>query len=128
MVCVSAEVSRFDALMQKGLATARELDARLYLVHVETLSESFRGGAKATLRELLDRALAAHQDAEAVWLRAREPVAALLEFAREAGIDRIVIGRGNTRSRNLFRRSCCAELIDRARNVTVEIVGFDSRG
>jgi len=127
MVCLSTDVSRFDALMRKGLETANELGARLYLVHVETLSESFRGGAKERLRELLEHAIAARQGAEAVWLREREPVAALLDFARGAGIDRIVIGRGRTRSPISLRRSLCSNLIDRARNIAIEIVGLETR-
>jgi K+-sensing histidine kinase KdpD len=131
MVCLSTDVSRFEALMRKGVETANELGARLYLVHVETLSESFRGGAKERLRELLERALATHEGAEAVWIREREPVAAMLDFAQRAKIDRIVIGR--TRSPIFLRRSLCSSLIDRARNIAVErhmaieIVGFGTR-
>ncbi len=124
MVCLSTDISRFEALMRKGVEAAKELGACLYLVHVETLSESFRGGAKERLRELLEHALAAHEGAEAIWLRAREPVAAMLEFARGAGVDRIIIGRRRTRSPILLRRSRCSNLIDRARNIAVEIVGF----
>ncbi len=127
MVCLSTEVSRFDALIKKGLETANELDAPLYLVHVESLSESLRGGAKERLRELLERAIAAHQGIEAVWLRDRDPAAAMLEFAQDAGIDRIVIGRGRTRSPIFLRRSLCSELVDRARNIAIEIVGFEAR-
>ncbi len=127
MVCLSTDVSRFDALMRKGLEAANELGARLYLVHVETLSESCRGGAKARLRELLEHAIAAHEGTEAVWLREREPVAALLDFAQRAGVDRIVIGRGRTRSPIFLRRPLCSNLVDRARNIAVEIVGFETR-
>ena len=127
MVCLSTDVSRFEALMRKGLEAANELGERLYLVHVETLSESLRGGAKERLRELLEGAIAADGGAEAVWLREREPVAALLDFAQRAGVDRIVIGRGRTRAPIFLRRSLRSKLIDRARNVAVEIVGFETR-
>ena len=127
MVCLSTDVSRFEALMRKGVEAASKLGAHLYLVHVETLSESFRGGAKERLRELLEGALAAHQGAEQVWLREREPVAALLDFARGAGVDRIVIGLSRRRSPIFLRRSLCSNLIDRARNLAVEIVGFETR-
>ena len=76
MVCVSPDASRFAALVRKGLETARELDAPLYLVHVETLSESIHGGAKEALRELLESAATAHDHTEVVWLQARETVEA----------------------------------------------------
>ena len=126
MVCLSTEVSRFDALMRKGLEAARELDARLYLVHVETLSEAIRGAAKERLRERLEDARASHDDVEVVWLKAREPVEVLLEFAREARIKSIFVGHSRTRHR-LFHRSVCRALLDKARSVSVEIVGIETR-
>lgn len=126
MVCVSADDSRFDALMRKGLEAARELEARLYLVHVETLSESIRGAAKERLRQLLEGAGASHDDVEVVWLKAREPVEVLLDFARQAPVKSIFVGHSRTRHR-LFHRSVCRALLDKVRSVSVEIVGIEAR-
>jgi K+-sensing histidine kinase KdpD len=123
MVCLSLDLSRVDALLRKGTELARELRAALYLVHVETPLESVRGGAKVELREFLDGVVASHEDVGVVWLKARQPAKALLDFARASRVQRIVIGRGRTGSRHFGR--VLPRLIEGARHRVIEIVGYE---
>jgi K+-sensing histidine kinase KdpD len=125
MVCLSADCSNFDALMHKALETAASLDSRLYLVHVETVGESVRGGAKERLRAVLERAADAYAGTEVVWIKAWDAAAALADFAREACVATIVIGRGRARQLR-FHRPVCRRLLGTARHLSVEVVGFEA--
>src|ERR1700687_4354880 len=58
MVCAALNASHFEALLRRGMKIAHEGNVRMYLVHVETLSESVRGAAKERLRELQENARA----------------------------------------------------------------------
>jgi K+-sensing histidine kinase KdpD len=129
MVCLSSEPSLFADLLNRGLEMSARLGSRLYVVHVETLSESVRGAAKERLRELLDGAVAAHEGIEVVWLKSWEKTEALLDFARERRVGMIVVGRSRAGSLpRLFHRSVCRDLIREARNIAIEVVGWGRRG
>ncbi len=128
MVCFSSSQSpsRFQKLLARGLRLAEERNGPLYLVHVETLSESFRGAAKERLRELLECAVAAHANAEVVWLKALDPVRAILDCARERRAGRILAGWGRPRTR-VLGRSVFQKLIAEARDVSIEILGHETK-
>ena len=124
MVCLPSDPSRLPALFRKGLETAGELGGRLYLVHVETLADSMLGRARE-LHILLEGSPEVNERAEVVWLKALDPAAALLDFARKAHVGIIVVGRSGARTRKtVLRRSVCRKLIDEARHCAIEIVGF----
>ena len=64
--------------------------------------------------------------AEVVWLKSPDVTAAILDFAREHHVNRILVGRrGPRRLSNLWRRSITGRLLDRAADFDVEVVARD---
>jgi K+-sensing histidine kinase KdpD len=78
--------------------------------------------------ELLDNInLAGDLGAETVWLKSDDIVAALLEFAREHGITKIVIGRTHQPLwRRLLKGDVTKRLLSAANDFDVEVVGGDN--
>jgi two-component system, OmpR family, sensor histidine kinase KdpD len=128
MVCFSLEDSRFRDLIRQGLETAERLGGHVFLVHVETLSESIRGAAKERLRERLEGSVAVHEGDEAVWLKGREAAQTILDFARDKSVSVVVVGRSSARPHSVWPlRSVYRSLIQKARNVAIQVVGFEDR-
>jgi two-component system sensor histidine kinase KdpD len=127
MVCLSSNPRGSKELLRKGSRTAGELNADWYAVHVETPAESVQKISTSDFRALLDNvSLAADLGAEVVWLKSDNVLQALLEFARDKQITKIVVGR--TRPgfwSRLFRASVTNKLIDRAENIDIEVVGLE---
>jgi two-component system, OmpR family, sensor histidine kinase KdpD len=124
MVCLSSDTKGSEALLRKASRVATDEDAELYVVHVDTPGDLEKLGAEKC-QELLDSVmLAADLGAEVIWLKARDVTRALLDFARDARISRIILRRSRpgVKSR-LLQRSVTRRLIDRARNVEIEIFG-----
>jgi two-component system sensor histidine kinase KdpD len=125
MVCLSSRPGSSLQLLRKASRAAGEANAGWYAVHVETPEETTQKISTRDFRALLDSVnLAADMGAEVVWLKGRDVVKALLDFAHEKRITRIMIGR--TRRSflgRLFDRSITHRLIDRARDFDVQIVG-----
>ena len=72
--------------------------------------------------------LAADLGAEAVWLKAPDVTEALLAFARDARVTRIIVGRArHGLGARLRHRSVIGELIARGREFEIEVVGFAKR-
>ncbi len=124
MVCLSSRQGSSQQLLRKACRTAGELNVDWYAVHVETPSESTQKISTAEFRALLDSInLAADLGAEVVWLKSTDVVQAILDFANDKRITRIMVGR--TRPgllSHLFDRSTMRRLIDRARDFDVHIV------
>jgi len=127
MVCLSANPHGSGGLLRKASREAARLDAEWFAVHIETPSESVSRVSTADFRELLDNInLAADLGAEVVWLKSPDVTAAILDFAREHHVNRILIGRrGPRRLSNLWRRSITGRLLDRASDFDVEVVARD---
>jgi two-component system sensor histidine kinase KdpD len=125
MVCLSSNPEGSDQLLRKASRTTAQLNADWYAVHVETPAESVQKISTGNFRALLDNInLAADLGAEAVWLKSPDIVKALLDFAHEKRITRIVVGRTHKRLWNLIlRRSITNRLISEAEDFDVEIVG-----
>jgi two-component system sensor histidine kinase KdpD len=127
MVCLSSNPRGSKELLRKGSRTAGELNADWYAVHVETPAESVQKISTSDFRALLDNvSLAADLGAEVVWLKSDNVLQALLDFARDKQITKIVVGR--TRPgfwSRLFRGSVTNKLIDRAENIDIEVVGLE---
>jgi len=125
MVCLSANPSgRTQILLRKAYRTASELDADWYAVHVETPSESVQKSSTGNFRALLDNInLAADMGAEVVWLKAQDVVKAVIAFAQERKITRMVVGRTHpTLWNRLLRRSLTTRLLGEARDFDIEVV------
>ena len=130
MVCLSSNPDGSDQLLRKAARSADRLNADWYAVHVETPDESVQKISTADFRALLDNInLAADLGAETVWLKANDVVAALIEFAREHRVARMVIGRTRPSWWNrLLRRSISRQLISAASDFDVELVGQGDAG
>jgi two-component system, OmpR family, sensor histidine kinase KdpD len=125
MVCLSSNPDGSDELLRKAARSAGRLNADWYAVHVETPDESVQKISTADFRALLDNInLAADLGAEAVWLKANDVVKALVEFAREHRVTRLVIGRTHpTLWNRLLRRSVARQLISAATDFDIELLG-----
>jgi two-component system sensor histidine kinase KdpD len=124
MVCLSSNPDGSDELLRKAARSADRLNADWYAVHVETPDESVQKISTADFRALLDNInLAADLGAETVWLKANDVVKALVEFAREHRVTRLVIGRTHpTLWNRLLRRSVTRQLISAATDFDIELV------
>jgi len=124
MVCLSSRQGSSQQLLRKACRAAGELNVDWYAVHVETPSESTQKISTAEFRALLDSInLASDLGAEVVWLKSTDVVQAILDFANDKRITRIMVGR--TRPgllSHLFDRSTMRRLIDKARDFDVHIV------
>jgi two-component system, OmpR family, sensor histidine kinase KdpD len=125
MVCLSSNPDGSEELLRKAARSATRFNADWYAVHVETPAESVQKISTADFRALLDNInLAADLGAETVWLKSNEVVRALIDFAHERKITRIVVGRTHPTIWNrLFRRSVSNKLISAARDFDIEMVG-----
>jgi two-component system, OmpR family, sensor histidine kinase KdpD len=131
MVCISSSAAgSSQILLRKACRTAAELDANWYAVHVDCeVTNKTRPGDR-DFRAMLDSVvLAADMGAEAVWLKAPDITEALLNFARDARVRRIIVGRArHGLGGRLRKRSVTGELIERGREFEIEVVGLGRRG
>ncbi len=129
MVCLSSNASGAEILLRKASKAAAELDANWYAVHVDTTLGDKNGAPDSGFRALLDSVvLGADLGAEAVWLKAPDVTEALLAFARDARVTRIIVGRArHGLGARLRHRSVIGELIARGREFEIEVVGFAKR-
>jgi len=130
MVCLSSNPDGSDELLRKAARSADRFNADWYAVHVETPDESVQKISTADFRALLDNInLAADLGAETVWLKANDVVKALIEFAREHRVTRMVIGRTHPSLWNrLLRRSITRQLISAASDFDIELVSQGDTG
>ncbi len=124
MVCLSSNPNGSDELLRKAARSANRLNAEWYAVHVETPAESVQKISTADFRRLLDNInLAADLGAETVWLKSPDVVKALIEFAREHNVTRMIIGRTNSSWwHRLWHGSVSQQLIAAATDIDIELV------
>ena len=128
MVGLSSNARDSGKLLRKACRIAGQLGADWYAVHVETPSEAVSRINTRDFVKLLDNInLAGDLGAETVWLKSEDVVASLLDFAREHGVTKIVLGRTH---QPLWRRWLRGDVIKRllgaATDFDVEVVGSDS--
>lgn len=128
MVGLSSNPAEVSNLLRKASRIAGQLNADWYAVHVETPAESIRKIETADFVTLLDNInLASDLGAETVWLKADDVVKAMLEFAREKGVVRIIVGRTH---QPFWRRWLGSDipfrLIEQARDFDIEIVSDEA--
>ena len=129
MVCLSSNAEGSDERLRKAARIAGQLNADWYAVHVETPAESVQKISTTDFRALLDNInLAADLGAETVWLKSEDAVKALLDFARDKKITRIVIGRTHPRGWNrLFHRSFTHRLLTAATDFDVVVAAQEDK-
>jgi two-component system, OmpR family, sensor histidine kinase KdpD len=94
MVCMSSFSPRAAAMLRRGSRFAGRLNTDWFVVYVETPAESPDRIDSAAQRHLLENIEKAKEmGAEVVRLKGRDPVAALLDFARSHNVAHIMIGR-----------------------------------
>ncbi|MFZ0887018.1 MAG: sensor histidine kinase KdpD [Candidatus Binataceae bacterium] len=125
MVCLSSNPAGSEELLRKAARAAGRLDADWYAVHVETPAESVQKISTSDFRALLDNInLAADLGAEIAWLKSPDVVQALLDFARDKHITRMIAGQaGQSLWNRIFRHSITEQLIAEAQDLDIEVVG-----
>jgi two-component system sensor histidine kinase KdpD len=94
MVCMASASPRAAALLRRGSRLAGRLNTDWFVVYVETPDESpmrIASDAQRYLIENIERA--SELGAQVRRLQAKDPVPALLEFARTHGVTHILVGR-----------------------------------
>ena len=127
MVGLSSNAHDRGMLLRKACRIAGQLGADWYAVHVETPSEAVSRINTHDFVKLLDNInLAGDLGAETVWLKCDDIVSALLGFAREHGITKIVLGRTHQPLwRRLLKGDVTKRLLNAAEDFDVEIVSGD---
>ncbi len=129
MVGLSSNPADGGLLLRKAARIAGQLNADWYAVHVETPQESIRKISTRDFVALLDNInLASDLGAETVWLKSDDVVKAMLDFAREKGITKIIVGRSRQPWwRRLWRGNIPLRLVAQAPDLDVEIVGEEAK-
>jgi len=124
MVGLSSNPAESGGLLRKASRIAEQLSADWYAVHIETPSESVKKIRTRDFVTLLDNInLAGDLGAETVWLQSSDVVKAMLEYARDNGITRIIVGRTHQPWwRRMLRGNVPMRLLKEARDIDVEIV------
>ncbi|MBI3799097.1 MAG: universal stress protein [Deltaproteobacteria bacterium] len=128
MVCMSSYPPHGATLLRRGSRMAGRLNTDWFAVYVETPHEAPTRIDAEAQRHLLDNIEKARQlGAEVVRLRAKDPVPALLEFARSHGVGHIIIGRSQQPWwRQLLSRSIMLRLVKEADGFDIHIVSFEN--
>jgi two-component system sensor histidine kinase KdpD len=124
MVCLSSRPGSNMQLLRKASRGAGEANTDWYAVHVETPDETKQKISTRDFRALLDSInLAADMGAQVEWLKGPDVIKALLDFAHEKRVTRIMVGRTRpTLLNRLFNRSLTRRLIDQARDFDVQVI------
>jgi two-component system sensor histidine kinase KdpD len=130
MVCLSSSSPRGATLVRKASRLAGRLSTDWFVVFVETPQEApDQIEAEAQRHLMANTDLAREMGAEVVRLKARDPVEAILEFARSHGVGHIVIGRSHRpRWWQLLGRSVPLKLVREASGFDVHVVATDEEG
>jgi two-component system sensor histidine kinase KdpD len=129
MVCMSSYPPHEATLLRKGSRMAGRLNTDWFVVYVETPNESpDRIGSEAQRHLIANIERARELGAEFVRLKARDPVTAIIDFARSHGVGHIVIGRSHRPWwRQLFLRSVPLRLVQEGQGLDIHIVSFEEK-
>jgi two-component system sensor histidine kinase KdpD len=124
MVCLASLSPRAATLLRRGSRFVGRLATDWFVVYVETPGEAPHRIDEGVRRRLLANVEKARElGAEVVWLRARDPVPALIDFARSHGIATIMIGRSQAPWwRRLVRRSIPSRLMREAKGLDLYVI------
>jgi two-component system sensor histidine kinase KdpD len=127
MVCMSSYPPFAATLLRRGSRAAGRLNTDWFVVYVETPQEApDRIDAEAQRHLLANIERARDLGAEVVRLQARDPVPAIIDFARSHGIGTIIIGRSHQPWwRQLFGRSIPIRLVHEAAGFDIHIVSLN---
>jgi two-component system sensor histidine kinase KdpD len=126
MVCLSSFPPHAAALLRRGSRAAGRLNTDWFVVYVETPSEAPNLIDAEAQRHLLANIEKAREaGAEVVRLRAKDPVAALLDFAHSHGVALLLIGRSQAQGwRKWLGLTTDLRLVRQANDLDVQLVAF----
>ncbi len=126
MVCMSSYPPHAAVLLHRGSRAAGRLNTDWFVVYVETPGEApTRIDAEAQRHLLANIERARELGAEVVRLQARDPVAALMDFARSHGVGHIIIGRSHQPWwRQVLGRSVPLRMVREASGFDLHIVSL----
>jgi two-component system sensor histidine kinase KdpD len=127
MVCMASYPPHAAMLLRKGSRMAGRLNTDWFVVYVETPGEAPDRIDSEAQRHLLENIERARQlGAEVVRLQGRDPVVAIIDFARSHGVGHILIGRSHQPWwRQLLGRSVPFRLLREATGFDLQIVSFE---
>jgi two-component system sensor histidine kinase KdpD len=128
MVCMSSFSPRAATLLRRGSRMAGRLNTDWFVVYVETPEETpLRIDAEAQRHLHANIEKARELGAEVVRLQARDPVTALIDFARSHGVSHIIIGRSfQPWWRRLLGRSFVERMVEEADGFDLHIVSLEN--
>jgi two-component system sensor histidine kinase KdpD len=126
MVCISSFSPRAATLLRRGSRMAGRLNTDWYVVYVETPEEAPTRIDAEAQRHLLDNINKARElGAVVVRLQSRDPVKALLEYARTHRVSHILIGRSQQPWwRQRLGRTFMARMIAEATDIDLHLVAL----
>ena len=124
LVCLPSDPNVAEGLLCKAWREASSHGAPWYALHVETPQESLRKISTRDFRALLDNVnLATDLQAEIIWLQSSDVVRAIIDFAHEKKITRIILNRSHASFwGGLHHHSAAEKLFHEARDFDVEFV------
>jgi two-component system, OmpR family, sensor histidine kinase KdpD len=127
MVCIASRTPHSAMLLRRASRLAGRLNTHWYVVYVETPKENpFRIDSEAQRRLMDTEEKARELGAEVVRLSAKDPVQALLEFARTHNVGHIVVDRTTKPLwRQLMGQSVMFGLVREAVGFDLHIVSFE---
>ncbi len=129
MVCLSSFPPHAATLLRRGSRMAGRLNTDWFVVYIETPKEAPQLiDAEAQRHLLANMDKARELGAEVVRLHSKEPVQALIDFARSHGVGLIIVGRSHLpKWRSLFTLSTDLRLVREAYGTDVQVVSFDPK-
>ena len=126
-VCMSSYPPRAAALLRRGSRLAGRLDTSWFVLYVQTPSEAPERIDAEVQRQLLTNTEKARElGAEVVHLQAKDPVIAILDFARSHNVGVLMIGRSHQPWwKRIFGRSIPTRLVDEGWGLDIQIVSLD---
>lgn len=129
MVCISSHPPHAATLLRKGSRMAGRLSTDWFVVYVETPDEAPNWIDAEAQRHLLENIERARElGAEVVRLVARDPVPAIVDFARSHGVGHIIVGRSHRPWWNrIFGRSVPVRLVNEVAGIDLHVVSFEEK-
>src|SRR5947209_9489411 len=126
MVCLASNPPRAKLLLSRGSRMAGRLNTDWFVVYVETPEEAPHLIDSEAQRHLLANIEKAKElGAEVVRLKAKDPAAALLDFARTHAVSHLVIGRSlQPWWRQVLRGSVLVRLLREGDDFDLHLVSF----
>ncbi len=127
MVAMSSFPRRAATLLHRGSRMAGRLNTDWFVVYVETPDEAPELIDSEAQRHLLTNIEKARElGAEVVRLRAKDPVQAILDFARSHGVSNVIVGRSHQPWwRRALGLSVPHRLLNEADGLDLHVVSFE---